>query len=146
MHFGHNDISEMIPAWTILEPIQQLCVDATLRSQSLPRLWALPQMASNSISLSPTPSSLYHLSSPFSCTVSNSFPWVSCLRLLYLRTHYWSCHYCRPEAPCNLTHVTLSPLGQLKPLMVRVCLISHRARDMDCVLGTSAELICLLFY
>ena len=145
VHFGHNDISEMITAWTVLEPMQKLCVDFTLCPLSLPKLWALPDMASNSLSLSPKPSPLHHLSYP-SCTASNSFPWDPCLCLLYLRTHYWSCHYCKSEAPCNLMHVTLCPLGQLKPLMVRVCLISHRARDMDCVQGTSSELICLLFY
>ena len=43
-------------------------------------------------------------------------------------------------------HVTLSPLGHLKPLMVRVCFIPHRAKNMDSVKGTSAELIHLLFY
>ena len=126
VHCGNVDILEMMTAlYTVLAPMKQFFADLMLSSSSLPRLWALPGMASNSNLLSPTasPPHLLKLCLPsttfllFLC--DSSFPHSSTGASNMVTTRSMSFNACAPFHTGHLSHLHLG-----------VHLILHRTQNI----------------
>ena len=130
MHCGNVDISEMMTAfYIVVEPVQQSFADFTLSSCSLPSVWALPEMASKSILLTPTPSPLHLLKLCLLCSTS----------LLFLRDSSFP-QFCTGSFTGTSTMVTTRSVsynacapfqtGHLRHLHLGVHLILHGAQSI----------------
>ena len=139
VHCGNVDILEMMTAlYTVLAPMKQFFADLMLSSSSLPRLWALPGMASNSNLLSPTasPPHLLKLCLPsttfllFLC--DSSFPHSFTGASIMVITRSVSYNACDPFHTGHLRHLNLG-----------VHLILHRTHNIVSVKNTPVPLIPL---